>query len=487
MGQATVAILGAGVTGLVAAHRLTTRGVRVRVFEKSDRVGGVIGTERVSLGSTECDEKGWLVERGPNSLLASGAAGSALRALISEFGLEPEVATANPLAKNRYLVRNGRPLAVPTSPIGLARSPLLSSSATWSILRELFRRRPKTPRSADTSLADFFREHFCQEIVDYVLNPFVSGVYAGDPEKLSARHAFPALWRGEETHGSLLRAQIANARERRKRGEPRSQLFSFRRGLQTLTDALARSLPLDTLRLNTLVRAITRNANGTWEVETDTGCETASAIICALPAPALAALKIGGDTLLASLEQIEHPPISTLFLGYRREQVAHPLDGFGLLVPAVEKLPLLGVIFSSTLFPNRAPEGHVALNVMLGAVSDRSHCGTRLVGNECSSLVGHAPFGNDSEIIPRLAHVQPTLSQLLGVRGEPVFIRHGHFAQAIPQYNLGHEKHLATIAEAEIRFPGLFIGGQCRDGISTPACIASGERIAVQALAQFGV
>jgi len=479
MEQQRVALLGAGITGLVAAHRLAKRGVRVCVFEKSDRAGGVIGTECASLGGTECDENGWLIERGPNSLLDSGTTGAALRGLVTELGLESEIVTANPLAKKRYLVRDGRPLAVPTSPLGLARSPLLSSSATWSILREIFRRRPKAPRTSDTSLANFVREHFCQEIVDYVLNPFVSGVYAGAPEKLSAQHAFPALWKAEQTHGSLLRAQIAGARERRKRGEPRPRLFSFRRGLQTLTDALARSLPPDTLRLSTPVRSITRNADGGWKIETHAAEESADAVVCALPAPALAALHIGKDAPLTSLAEIEHPPVSTLFLGYRREQVAHPLDGFGMLVPAVEKLPLLGVIFSSTLFPNRAPKDHVALNVMIGAVSDRSHCGAR--------LVGHAPFGNDSEIIPRLAHVQPTLLQLLGVRGEPVFIRHGHFAQAIPQYNLGYESHLAAMAEAEACFPGLFIGGQCRDGISTPACIASGERLASEVLSKLGL
>jgi len=479
MGQATVAVLGAGITGLVAAYRLAARGVRVRVFEKSDRVGGVIGTKCISLRGTECDEKGWLIEHGPNSLLDSGPAGAALRALVAELGLESEVVPANPLAKNRYLVRNGRPLAVPTSPIGLARSPLLSSSATWSILRELFRQRPKTPRGSDTSLADFIRDHFCQEIVDYVLNPFVSGVYAGDPEKLSAQHAFPALWKAEQTHGSLLRAQISGARERRKRGEPRPRLFSFRRGLQTLTDALARSLPPDTLQLGTTVHAIRQNANDLWEIETDVGQEEAAAVLCALPAHALAALRIGEGTPLASLAEIEHPPVSTLFLGYRREQVTHPLDGFGMLVPAIEKLPLLGVIFSSTLFPERAPKGHVALQVMLGgAVCDRSHCGARLAGRASSGNATGKQLG--------LEHLQPSLAQLLGVRGEPVFLRHGHFAQAIPQYTLGYEKHLAAVSDCEARFLGLFIGGQCRNGISTPACIASGERLAAQALTQLG-
>ncbi|KXU37036.1 hypothetical protein AXK12_02410 [Cephaloticoccus capnophilus] len=468
----SVAVIGGGITGLAAAHRLAARGVRVRLFEKSERAGGVIGTEQ--------SEGAWLIERGPNSLLESGPAGATLRALVAELGLKSQTVPANPLAKKRYLVREGRPLAVPTSPIGLARSPLLSSSATWSILRELLRRRPTAPRPNDISLADFVRDHFCQEIVDYVLNPFVSGVYAGAPEKLSAQHAFPALWKAEQTHGSLLRAQIAAGRERRKRGEPRPQLFSFRRGLQTLTDALAHSLPPDTLQLGTTVRAIHQSADGGWEIETDAGQEAAAAVLCALPAHALAALRIGEETPLASLAEIEHPPVSTLFLGYRREQVAHPLDGFGMLVPKVEKLPLLGVIFSSTLFPERAPKGHVALQVMLGGAA----CDHRQLG---ARVGGPAPFGGDSGNPPSLGQVQLALAQLLGVRGDPVFLRSGHFAQAIPQYTLGHEKHLAAMTDCEARHPGLFIGGQCRDGISTPACIASGERLAAQALSQLGL
>jgi len=138
-----------------------------------------------------------------------------------------------------------------------------------------------------------------------------------------------------------------------------------------------------------------------------------------------------------------------------------------MLVPAIEKLPLLGVILASTLFPGRAPKGHVALNVMLGG----------------SRQAGLASLPVD-ELLKR---VQPAVTDCLGVQGEPVFIRHGHFAQAIPQYNLGYEKHLAAMAEAETRFAGLFIGGQCRDGISTPACIASGERLAAQALTTLGL
>ena len=167
-----------------------------------------------------------------------------------------------------------------------------------------------------------------------------------------------------------------------------------------------------------------------------------------------------GERPLASLDSIEHPPVSSIFLGYRREQVAHPLDGFGVLMPEVERRSVLGVLFSSSLFSNRAPAGHIALTVIVG--------GTR------QPEIARLP---SDEILTRIT---PDLRQLLGVSGAPVFCRHTFWPRAIPQYNLGHETHLETIAAAERAHPGLFIGGQARDGISLPACVAAGEKLAAR-------
>jgi oxygen-dependent protoporphyrinogen oxidase len=185
--------------------------------------------------------------------------------------------------------------------------------------------------------------------------------------------------------------------------------------------------------------------------------------LAALPASGLASLRLGplGERPLAGLEMIEHPPVTSLFLGYRREQVSHPLDGFGLLVPAVEKRAILGVLFSSSLFPRRAPAGHVALTVMIG--------GTRRP--DLAALPAEQLF----------AAVRGDLSALLGVTGEPVFQRANFWPKAIPQYNLGYECHLEAIAACERAHPGLWIDGQVRSGISLPACIAAGEALAMRA------
>ncbi len=446
----TIAVLGAGITGLTAAFRLSQRGHRVQVFEASGRVGGAIRTEQ---------DGPWLVECGPNSLLAGDPA---VAALIAELGLAPERLSAAPAARHRYIVRAGTPLPVPLSPPALLRSPLLSMRGKLGLLRDLFLR-PRV-RHADLSLADFIAAHVGREAVDYLLNPVVTGIYAGDPSRLSTRHAFPALWELERNHGSLLRGQRAAARQRKS--GPAAGILSFRRGLQALPDALAARLPAGSLLLHARAEALVPTAGQRWNViwsdhaGTHTGgCD---AVVAALPAPALAGLRFGtlGERPLASLDGIPHPPVASLFLGYRRADVAHPLDGFGLLVPEVERRALLGVLFSSTLFPDRAPADHVALTVLVG--------GTRqpeLAQLPAAQLV---------------AAVAPDLQALLGVRGAPVFQRHTFWPRAIPQYNLGHGSHLETMAAAERTYRGFYLGGQARDGISLPACLGAGERLARQ-------
>lgn len=446
--QKSIAVLGAGITGLTAAHRLVQQGHRVRVFDASDRVGGAIRTEISG---------DWLVEAGPNTVLAREPA---LTALIDELGLSSERLPASAQAKNRYIVRRGAPVAAPLTPPAFLTSPLFSLGAKFRLLTE-FLKRPRV-RLADISLEDFIRDHFGQEIVDYALNPFITGVYAGNPKKLSARQAFPTLWEMEHKFGSLLRGQIAAAKANAERHG--AGIVSFRRGLQALPDTLAARLPAEVIALRARVEALVPGKiwSVVWQDGTSTQTEPFDAILAALPAPALAQLRFGtlGERPLASLEGIEHPPVSSLFLGYRREQVAHPLDGFGLLVPEVEQRSLLGVLFSSTLFEGRAPAQHVGLTVIVG--------GTR------QPEIARLPT---EEI---LAAIEPDLRQLLGVSGPPVFQQHSFWPRAIPQYNLGHERHLETMTNTERMYPGFLIGGQARDGIALPACVAAGEKLAAR-------
>ena len=453
----SIAILGAGATGLTAAHRLVQLGHRVRIFEAADRVGGAVGTEITD---------GWLIERGPNSMLAGEPA---VTALLAELGLTAECQAANSLAKNRYIVRRGQLMAAPMSPPSFFSSKLFSAGAKVRLFAEVLERRRVRP--ADISLEEFVRAHFGQELVDYGLNPFVGGVYAGDPRQLSARHSFPKLWEIEQKHGSIIRGQMAEAKARRASGQARAGgIISFARGLQTIPAALAARLPAGTLATRAHVDALVAGPRWTvaWHDQAGAHTESFDKVVSALPAPALAQLRFdrsGERPLapLASLDAIAHPPVASLFLGYRRDQVTHALDGFGALVPEIEKRSVLGILFSSSLFPGRAPEGHVALTVMVGGMRQPELA--RLPADQL------------------LAAVEPDLRQLLGVRGQPVFQRHAFWPRAIPQYNLGDEAHLETMAAVERNHPGFYLGGQARDGIALPACIAAGEKLARRASA----
>ena len=447
-----VAILGAGLTGLAAARHLARAGRNVVVFEAAPRPGGVIQSDRAN--------DGWLVESGPNSLQETPA----VAALIRELGLESARQVAAPAAKNRYILRDGKLRPLPLSPPDFFRSDVFSPRTKFRVFREVFRRRQ--PRLNDLPLADFFREHFGRELLDYALDPFVSGIYAGDAAKLSARHSFPTLWKAEHEHGSLIRAQIKSAKAKRVRGEPSGPppIISFAEGLATLPRALAATLPPGALRLDVRVSQISPSRDG-WIIDASP-TERFSRVILALPAPALARLTIGSpgaQSSLASLDHLEHPAVASLFLGFRREQVAHPLDGFGVLFPSAEKRSLLGVLFNSTLFPGRAPAGHVALTVMVGGARHGE--------------LARRPLEEQLPVVLR------ELSEILGVSGAPVFARRTFWPRAIPQYQLNHDAHLEVIAAAEQRHAGLFIGGPVRDGIGLPACLAAGERLGLAARA----
>ena len=444
-----VAIVGAGITGLTAALRLREQGVRVTVLERASQPGGSIRTVA---------DSGWLIESGPNSLQYGAPE---LKQLVTDLGLESELVHANPQAKRRYIVRGGKFVAVPSSPPALLGSSLFGLRTKLSLLTELFTR-PRV-RTSDLSLAELVRSHFTQELVDYAVNPLIAGIYAGDPEKLSVRHAFPMLWQAERSHGSLIRGMMAAGKAKKAAGGSGvAPIVSFRRGLQTITDALAARLPTGSLRLGATVETLLpgKPHRLVWKQDGQTTSGEFDAVVLAVPAGALAQLTCGtlGERPLASLENIPHPPVASLFLGYRREQVAHPLDGFGGLVPAVEKRDVLGILFSSSLFPGRAPDGHVGLTIFAGGSRQPDHA--RLSPEQL------------------LAKIDRDLRDLVGATGAPVFMRHTFWPRAIPQYVPGYERWQEQATALENAHVGLFIGGNARDGISVPDCVKSGGKLA---------
>ena len=450
-----VAIVGGGIAGLTAAYRLKQRGVRVVVYEASERVGGAIRTRR---------SDGYIAELGPNSLSTPSPA---LRSLITELGLEPSLVAAPPAAKKRYVVRKNRLLPLPMSPQDFLTTRLLSNGAKLAVFGEPLVDSGDSP--VEESIATFVRRRFNQEVVDYVANPFVAGIYAGDPEQLSVRHALPKLYGLERTHGSIIKAFGGMMRARKRDADAAATamaggMVSFRTGLQELPDALGRELHAE-IRLKAPVTQLRSGPKG-WTVGAAfQQAELYDAVVYAAPAHCIDEIDLDfpvGDRV-GTLASIGHPPVAVLVLGFRREDVTHALDGFGFLVPEVERRHVLGVLFSSTLFPDRAPDDHVTLTAFVGGVRNPD--------------LAHA----DQPTIT--ARVMDDLRALLGAKGEPTFRAFHLWPKAIPQYDLTYGRFKDIMDEAERQNPGFALAGSYREGVALGEAIASGEEAAARVAA----
>ena len=441
-----VAIVGAGISGLTAAFYLQQRGVPVVVYEASERTGGMI--------QSTC-HGGYLTEYGPNTVMTNSVA---VPTLIQDLGLESRRLLPSPASDTRYIVRDGRLVRLPQSLTGAIGTGILSLSAKLRVLGE-----PFVPKGTqvDESLASFVCRRLGREFLDYLLDPFVAGVFAGNPEQLSVQHAFPKMAALENQYGSLIKGAVLGAKERRLRNAPlksQPRMFSFDGGLRVLTDTLTDRLK-DAILLKCPVEGIERTG-GEWRIHSPAGHESYRSVLFCSPAHQFPTLETGPDLTheLQNFRQVYYPPIARLCFGFRRSQVAHSLAGFGALVPRKESLSILGVLFSSSMFANRAPKDHVLLTVFSGGA--RNPQLLRLTPDQIAQLA------------------LDDLRSLLGITGTPSFVDVKKVESSIPQYNVGYGAVKGLVQRIETRCPGLFFSGNFCHGISVSDCITGGSAAA---------
>ncbi len=444
--QFDAVIIGAGISGLSAAYFLKQKGLSCLVLEKSDLPGGVIRSEK---------KNGFLFEYGPNSTLSGKE--SVFR-LINDLGMQDEQMFAADHAKYRYIVKNGELQALPTSPPGFIKTPLFSFKTKLGLLKEPFIK----PAPADSleTLADFVKRRLGNEFLDYAIDPFVAGVYAGKPETLIVKNAFKRLHQLEQNHGSLIRGAIRLAKERKNKVQagPSGKIFSFRNGMQSLTDKLAQSFD-GALKTGCNIKSIEYKKNH-YEIvfENKDGQQKAESkvVITTLPSHAFEQLPLNIDKEdLTKIKEIPYARVAMVYYGYKEKPAGVQANGFGFLVPAKEKRQILGTLWNSSIFSGRAPENGLALSTFVG-------------GSRQPDL----PDKSDSQLMDL---VNSELKDLMNISASPDFVKIVRWEKAIPQYTIKQNDALQAIKNIEDKNPGLFISGNFRGGISVSDCIENAD------------
>ena len=449
-----IVVIGGGITGLAAANRVReiNPSIKVTVLEASDRLGGTIRTEY---------RDGFLLERGPDSFISEKP--EAL-ALAKRLGLESQLIETNETYRRSFIVRNGRLRAVPEG------FQLLAPSRMWPFITsdiftlagkarmaaDLFL--PRKSSNGDESLASFVRRRLGEEALARMAQPMVGGIYTADPETLSLRATLPRFLDMEQKHRSLILAMLRQGRAQKAgtSGARYSLFLSFDRGMQVLVDALTR-INADFL-LNTRVQRLVFDRG--WTVITDKDEQfKADAVCLAVPAYIAASLLSDVDTRLADkLRAIKYTSTATINFGYRRTAIKHPLNGFGFVVPVIEKRSLIACTFSSVKFAGRAPDHDVLLRAFAGGALQPEI------------------FALDESQLSR--KVEADLRELLGIREDPRFIEVAKWERSMPQYEVGHLDRVKEIEKLVAELPGLALAGNSYRGAGIPDCIRSGEAAA---------
>ena len=443
MNSKNVIILGAGISGLSTAHWLNRAGYKVLLLEIKNAPGGSMITEQ---------SNGFLIDYGPNSGLETSPK---IKELVEQVHLTNEMIYANKEGNKRYILKENKLIPLPTDPLNFFKTDLFSWKAKFRLLKEPFVK--KSEDGYYQSIASFVERRLGKEFLDYAIDPFVSGVFAGDPYKLSVKSAFPKLYRLEEKYGGLIKGMIKGAKERKQRKEESKQsarMFSFRNGMQSLPKAIAKTLN-EKIIYNAQVNRIFKE-NGKWNVEYSVDKNkfnlSSDVILSTIPSYQLSKiLSTDDEKMIELLNKIYYPPVIVLYVGYNLNQIGRKLDGFGFLVPSKERKSFLGAIWSSTIFENRAGDEKASFTIFIGGARN--------------------PEVRNTNINTLIDSVLAEFQEIMNVQGKPILIKYRLWEKAIPQYNLGYIEYEKYFDEFEKLNPGIFISGNFRGGISVGDCI----------------
>ena len=449
-----IVILGGGISGLAAAYELQRRGKTFLLLEAKARLGGKIWSEK----------KGeFVLESGPNTVMINKLE---VKQMLDNLGLSKDIIQADSEAvKNRFVVKNGQAEPIPNSLKTAFQSPLFGWDTFFHIMREPFVK--ANAKQTEESLADFSRRRFGKQIYEDFITPFITGIYAGDPEKMSVNHTLSILKQAEKKHGSVLVGMFKMMKEKKQKSQrdqlPKQKLFTFQNGLSHLIDTLEKEIS-EKIKKNAKVTRIQFNqSKNNYEINyLHNGSAKklkADQVITSLPAPQLSELISGIDRSLAEkLKKINYAPAVVLHLSFPTSAVDFKQKAFGILSRKVEPLPFLGLLFNSRFFPHTAPKGEELITVI---------CGGEL-RPEIMKL-------SDEALHREIDH---SLKSIIGLKGESKILNSKRWYRGIPQYELGYADITKKIDSFQKEHKNFYIAGNFYEGISVSDCIALGVQIA---------
>ena len=435
-----IAIIGAGISGLTLAYELQKAGKSYILFESDSRPGGYIRSQQVG---------NYLLEIGPNSILLDAA----FESFLNEIGLQNEITFAAAVNKNRFIYKKGSVQKVPSGPASLLFSDFFSLKTKKAILTEAFR---KSETKDEETIYDFFSRRFSKELTDLVVDPFTTGVYAGDTKQLLIEDTFPALYAFEQKHGSIIKGVFKEGFGGRRK------TASFKNGLQTLSDKIASTLTSieynkKVTNINTTQEDIQLEIHDQHSQLTETRKVT-KVIFCGTTFHASEILKASFPDVADTLNQVNYAPVKALYAAFKKTDVKNPMQGFGVLYPSVENSFLAGTIWNSSIFSNRCPKDEILTTSFIGGMKHPEY--TRL---------------NDEELKERSIN---QLKKDLQISGNPTFVYSAGWNKGIPQYDLALRK--ARNAVNNLKDKKIFFTSNWTNSIALGNCIQNARQLALE-------